>query len=755
MPDTGYEFEVRALAMARAIHDPLGLQGARMVMGRERDGIFVDDSSVNAYEFTTLSTKAKAEKDGGKLHDLLKSFASSPENRYKSLTGWVVTESEPTAEQREAIRRIAASGSQAIHIISYQVLRSRLCDVEGYLARRGASPFGSIAYTDRTSGVDVPPKFHDGSTSTVDVKSLVDKLSDGGDAILIGEFGVGKSHALKELYEVFRKRYFKQPAFRPFPIHINLRDCVGLRSPSEILRRHAEEIGFADERGLVSAWRAGSCVLLLDGFDEVVPSRWLGAVTTLKQVRWEALNPVRRLILEAPDQVGVVVAGRGHYFSSNDEMREALGLQGADFFRLRDFDLDQARQLLTASGSDAVIPDWLPTKPLLLMHLLRAGVLTDVGEIDSDLDPPSAWRQLLQMICQREANIYTSVPPSTIRALLQRLATVARSKGDAIAPLAREDLERVFVDVSGRSTDEEVLQLLMRLPGLAIAADAGSAEVRVFADEELADTAYGEDLALYLSSPFQGHPLCEAATWSDAASTLAVEVGASALVEASIAPRQVLAACDHRMNHHLTDAVLMDAIRVSDEMDAKPEGRSYIVEGVLLRELVVGRDAPALARTHLRDSLIDELDLSYADSADVCPTLERCLIERVDGVSQLPSPLTSRFVGSDIASFSGASSTTAGMLAGHGSITDRVALSVLHKVYAKRGRGRKDSALPRGLDTTGQEVLPEVLTKLISSGVLTTATRGNVTIYLPAKGMRPEVMAWLEQPATFALEEVG
>ncbi|MDP4013656.1 MAG: hypothetical protein Q8P38_03390 [Candidatus Nanopelagicales bacterium] len=645
--DSGPDFEVRALAMARAIHDPLGLQGASMVMGKERDGIFIDDGSINAYEFTVSPLKAKAVKDGEKLHELLRMLGGRPENRYKTLSGWLVTESEPTAEQRDAIRRIAADG-ETIHIISYQVLRARLCDVERYLGCRGRAPFGSISYVEHHASVDINPKFHDQSSEALDVRTLVERIASGDRALLVGEFGVGKSHALKELYEVLRKRYFKQPTQRPFPVHINLRDCAGLRSPSEVLRRHAEEIGFADERGLVSAWRAGACALLLDGFDEVIPSRWLGAVTTLKQVRWEALSPVRRLIREAPSHMGVIVAGRGHYFSSSDEMREVLGLQGSDVLRLRDFDLQQANELLAASGSEAVLPDWLPTKPLLLVHLLKAGVLGGVSEIHSDLDPADAWRQLLRMICDREANIYASVPPSTIQSLLQRLATVARSKGDAIASLAREDLERVFVDVSGRSTDEEVLQLLMRLPGLAVAADSGFGEVRVFADEDLADTAYGEDLAAYLSSPFQGHPLCEAATWSDAAGNLAIEVCASALSEAAIAPRQVLAACDHRMNHHLSDAILMDSVRVADELEAEPDTRSYLVEGVLLRELSVSPDSRVVARTHLRDSLIDNLDLTYVDSADQCPMIERCLIERVDGVSQLPNSLSKKLLGSSI-----------------------------------------------------------------------------------------------------------
>ena len=65
-------------------------------------------------------------------------------------------------------------------------------------------------------------------------------------------------------------------------------------------------------------------MLLLDGFDEIVPSRWFGGATDLKTVRWEALSPVRRLVTETPAGSGIIVAGRSHYFSGQAEMVSAL-----------------------------------------------------------------------------------------------------------------------------------------------------------------------------------------------------------------------------------------------------------------------------------------------------------------------------------------------------------------------------------------------------------------------------------------------
>jgi hypothetical protein len=750
--DAPRDFEDRALALARAIYDPLGLQGARMLAGRERDGVFVSDDSVHVFEFTTARDKKKAEKDGQKLVEAIVLLLAEPANQYKAAVGWFVTQHEPEAEQREAIRRIAQREGRTLNCVSYVTLRKRVCDVEGYLAARGDAPFGSIAYTSAPDGQGVPPVFiEDGASSSV--SDVSERLVRGDRIVLTGEFGVGKSYAAREIYRDLRKRHFKKPAESPFPIHVNLRDCAGLRTPAEILRRHAEEIGFSGERGLISAWRAGSCVLLLDGFDEVIPSRWLGTAANLRTVRWEALSPVRRLVQEAPAGTGVLVAGRGHYFASASEMIECLGVSAGITMRLEDFDEDQARTFLAGHGLAAVIPDWLPTRPLLLSHLLVRGLLAEVASLSSDIDPPQAWRTLLDMICEREAHIYKSVPPSTIRDVLRRLATTAKGHDDDLGRLSVEDLEQVFYEVSGRKTDEEVLQLLQRLPGLALATSEDE-EFRLFADQGVASTAYGEDLAAYLVSPYQGHPLCETATWSQSCDTLAVEVCALDLAENRITSSQVIAACDFRSSRNQQDVILLDSIRVADELGLTKAPGGYLVEGILARELAVSPERHALGTTHLRDSVIEVLDLTYLNE-ECCPTFERCLISEVEGLAHLPANLANRFPLTEVERFVGPdAATTNNILSLDMALDDRVALSILHKVYAKRGSGRKDSALPRGLDAAARERVPDVVEELTTRGLVVASSRGNVTIYRPVKGRGPEVAEYLATPSSFRLKDL-
>jgi NACHT domain len=750
MNETGASFEARALALARAIHDPLGLQGSTMILGQERDGVFVSDDAIHVFEFTTRRDKAKALADGKKLADLLDHLGSDPLNRLKTRTGWFVTAEEPTADQADAVRGVAKLRSTTLHAVSFSTLRRRICDVEGYIAARDSAPFGGAVYAGLGKTAAVEPTFIvDSATQTVG--DLAADLSLGKRRVLLGDFGVGKSFAAELLYHFLRKKYFKNPATSPFPIHINLRDCAGLRTPSEILRRHAEEIGFVGERGLMSAWRSGSCILILDGFDEIIPNRLVGAATNLRQVRWEALSPIRRLVAESPESSGVVVTGRSNYFSAPSEMLQTLGLDAAEVLQLEDFTESQVAEFLSgAKIVDAPIPDWLPTRPLFLASLASSNFLTELASIGSAPSAVDGWRQLVRMICEREAKIYSTVPPETIRALLAQLAVLSKVREAERGELGLEDMKSAFTQVSGRQTDEEALQLLLRLPGLAVA-QLGSEESRVFSDKALAAATFGESLADYLSSPYQGHVLCEPAAWSSASEELSVDVAAVALRDVGMAPGQIAAACDYRFGRGHYDAILFDGIRVADALNAKTGDSAYIVTDIVVERIDIPAVDCMLSRTQIRGSIVTELDLSQVDDQAGCPTFDQCLIGHVSGVSAIPSALRGNFRDTEIDSFDDETSTTQGLLALEGlPMNHRVALSILNKVYAKRGAGRKDSALRRGLPASDWGYVEPAAASLLSAGLLHANSHGNVTVYLPVRSRRAEVLGLLEAPTAKA-----
>lgn len=414
--DTGREFEERALALARAIFDPTGIQGAEMVDGRERDAIFVTETSVVAFEFTQMRTKEKAEKDGKKLADLIVKLDRDNTHRYKSKLGYFVTEEEPTADQRGAIDKIARGRQVPLKTMSLASLRGMLVDAEGYLSRRLEAPFGSTNFkfegisfgVDEAQYIEPVISSPDGPDQTVN--EIADEILAGQRVVVTGDFGAGKSALLQQVFLRLRKKLFRDRGIGALPIHINLRDCDGLRTPSEVLRRHAEEVGLPGATGLIPAWRSGNTVLILDGFDEVIPTRWVGSVRDLQQVRWRALEAVRRLVEESPDGTGVLIAGRAQYFAEDEELLRALGIgRGRKIAQLVDFDTERAAKLL--GSGDAPIPAWLPSRPLLLRYLAVSGVMDQLGS-SSDDDEAIAWVELIDLLAKREADRISSVDPA-------------------------------------------------------------------------------------------------------------------------------------------------------------------------------------------------------------------------------------------------------------------------------------------------------------------------------------------------------
>jgi hypothetical protein len=750
--ENGPEFEDRAREIARAIHAPLGDQGATMFRGREHDGLYITDDAIHAYEFTLLRTKDKAQKDGQKLADILTTLRREKEHKYRSCTGWFVTKEEPTADQRAAIAAIAKSSGITLHAIGFMSLQGRVCDTGEYLRCRDNAPFGSTEYTKdlNVSSKDVAPEFR-ADSELRSVASIAEEVTAGGRAVVVGEFGVGKSYALRELYRELRKRHYRSQGLNPFPLHVNLRDCVGLKRPGEVLRRHAEDIGFSSERGLISAWRAGSCVLLLDGFDEIVPTRWMGsAASDLRRVRYESLSLIRQLVQEAPHMAGVVVCGRPHFFSSRGEMLEALGFSPTTvtMLQLEDFTDEQLRKFLDGTGVTSRLPDWLPARPLLIGYLLAMQSLGEVGAVDAE-DQASAWRKLFNAICQREASILTSVRPEMIKQIMSRVATLARAKGDLLGPIEMNQPERAFVEINGVQPDEEGIQLLLRLPGLANAEGKDSWEGRVFVDTELAETAYGEDLAAYLANPYASHPLAQPVPWTASATQLGVDVAARALEDESLNAGTALAAAKRRQNDGQYDAVLADAIRVADTLSSEPGRHNYLIEGVVFDFLSPGDGQLALAGSTLESCLIETLDFGSLEYPDDCPEFSSCLIGHVEGVTAIPVDFAQKFTNCEFDRFSDNLQTTAGLMQLKLPDRFRVALTILKKLYDQRGTGRVESALSRGLPTQLRPLVPEVINNLTQQGWMSTTSSHGKTIYLPVKDRKADARKALDKPGDF------
>ena len=432
----GQAFENEVQRIARQLWPAAEFDGAAMVDGREIDGIFDTEDCRHIVEATTSRRKEKAEEDLKKLAQLVKRHGSRTATR--AVRGWFVTAEEPTADQRQ----VANKYRDTINSLSFAQFQSRLVDSRGYLKLRDTYTFGSVRDpSNNASGEDIHYVPLDlvkaGSTELVPQSALLGLLTAGRAVVLLGDYGAGKSMTLREVYRDMKKRHLNGE-LSTFPVFVNLRDHYGQTDPAEILHRHARNVGFDKPSHLVRAWRAGFVHLLLDGFDEITALSIQGFWRKLKDNRHRAMTGVRRLIDEHPAPTapkkgsgscaGLLVAGRAHFFDSPSERRTALGLPVDRVeLSLNEFTERQIAEYLATTSLSGFVPEWLPSRPLLVGYLAATRVLEDLTVRNSggELDPVAGWDILLDRVCDREARIEAGIDGGTVRRILERLATKA------------------------------------------------------------------------------------------------------------------------------------------------------------------------------------------------------------------------------------------------------------------------------------------------------------------------------------------
>ncbi|MEG8000056.1 hypothetical protein LAV69_21725, partial [Klebsiella quasipneumoniae subsp. quasipneumoniae] len=111
-----------------------------------------------------------------------------------------------------------------------------------------------------------------------------------------------------------------------FPLYINLREHSGQDDPTEVIQRHARRVGFEKANTLVNAWRAGFVIPILDGFDEITSLGITASRNKMKEARRRSLEAIRKLIEQTPSSVGVIIAGREHFFNNKEERYDSLKL---------------------------------------------------------------------------------------------------------------------------------------------------------------------------------------------------------------------------------------------------------------------------------------------------------------------------------------------------------------------------------------------------------------------------------------------
>src|ERR1051326_252660 len=744
------EDEVRRIA--RQIWPEAQYKGAQIVEGLERDGVFETEDCIHLLEATVSRSKDKARDDGKKLSNLAKKL--QVKNPQKAVKGWFVTKEEPTADQRQMIARYPE-----VVAVSFHQFQAKLVDAPLYLNLRENYAFGSVrdpVTGESKANVDyIPLDLVESATQAVwNTDAIRDGVLAGHRYVLLGDYGAGKSMTLREVYRELRKAYFKQKTTQ-FPVYLNLRDHFGQTNAAEVLERHARNLGFPHPAHLVRAWRAGYVILLIDGFDELTTIGIQGLWKRLQDTRFRAMQAVREFLRGQPPSAGIILAGRAHFFDSEKERRSSLGVSSAfTELTLNEFNEEQIQRYLQKKGLKGHVPAWLPSRPLLVSYLASTGIL-DAGIVGGNgtdsqsatLDPARGWAMILERVCSREAEIEVGIDGPTVRRILERLATIARSSSNGLGPLSRDQVIAAFSEICGYQPDEKGMILLQRLPGLGI--DRADEGTRAFLDSELADVCRAGDIVQFFSDPFgMSAKIFRGAEYGMGA--LAVGLCGIKARDAGLSAGKLNAALRKATEADDVPVLVMDLARIILDVGF-PVEVSLQLTGNFIPWLALDSGMSDCSKLRFRSCFLSYVALDSEIRPEYLPRFEECYVEELEGRSSrrdLPAGVFDDAC--EFAKFLDAPSTTDAIVAMDLPLGARVLLTVLKKIYLQSGSGRKENALHRGLDHHARRFVAPVLRLLQTEGLISKYRRGglDMSIWVPDRAHTARVGRMIASPRT-------
>lgn len=710
-----FEAEVRRIAEAVWNLAPGECQPAHYPndpVVREIDGIARLRDVTHLVMATTSTKLDKAKGDIKKLNAA--EILERP--RVPSVCKWLITQYQLDAQHIEHARK---SNVVALTLDQFQ---RRFFDGREYLALRGRCAFGS-ARDPATDSIALPDNAYVSLPMTVAVEKhraqptsvgisitlnqIKERILAGEVVVLRAPFGSGKSLTTRELFKQIADAHIADEK-SPVPVALNLREHWGEDHCDEILERHARSIGYKQREDLVVAWRAGMCCVLMDGFDEVATQTVIRVADKnfMRDARREALKGVCDFTQKVPGGAGIFICGRDHYFDTDTELFSSLGAlsRPCTIVDLQEFSEAKANEFLVKNGISHRLPDWLPKKPLLLSYLVRANLFEQILQIDSSKGFGHAWHHFLQRICEREAALEgSSMDAETIRAVLERLADLVRSKSSGTGPITANDLANAYTFETGQGAGEGVLAQLQRLPGLT--QRESEPGTRSFVDPEMLGALQGGALAAHALRAFKQVPLAPLSELSEKACQMAAYL----LSLQKMTPETVVGIVDQLRrrgdrekvpSQTIADCVSVAIRMASDQEVSKLDFRSTTIEGSSFGRIPL--DEVGIYGLDVRNCTVREV--CYGDDLGAGQvSFSNCLIAKVSGVSDWQGiPHGSIGTDCEVDTFDNMGTSSAVLRL---SIDPRLKalITILRKLYKQSGAGRKLGAFKRGI--TSPEVL--------------------------------------------------
>lgn len=624
---------------------------------------------------------------------------------------FIVMQDAPTDSMR------ATGEGQKVKVMSAEEFRNEFFDYSKYVFVRKQRQFGSLINIETGEPEDntyVNVSYtQKNSNKNLTVDDIIDLLRRGKRVVLKGDFGLGKSRCVKQIFDKLTTDTMNDT----YAIAINLRDHWGAKRASEIFSRHFCDLGL-DEKNFLKTYEKSQNLYLLDGFDEIGTQSWSSDIQKMQHIREASMYGLKDLIRQV--RGGVLITGREYYFNSDEELMNSLGLSVEQTVFLechQEFTDSELLDFIQANipegiNSEALgeLPPWLPKRPLVIQLLSKYA--SDIFSIQNIFDDIcSFWHVFLTKLCEREAKIHPSLNPDIIKRVLLNLANQTRMSKENTGPITQNDLSNAFAKAAGINPNDEAAIMLQRLPSLGrISADSPD---RQFLDSFILNGLRAEGI-IQMSKSWDQEIL--SADWKypldqTGLSILAEYIGkdVNKRMDSFLATARSAAL---GMNKVLA-ADIVSAICLLDVSSLDFKG-IFICGGYFSHLSFEGKE---IKRLEISDSIIDKIDLTNS-KLDNSVNLKNCYISTVHGIASRHS-IPAQLEGCEVAQFERLATTTLVKRA-RLSESQKLFVEMIRKIFFQPGAGRKESALLRGMGVSANKRLGEkILSKLEDEGLIT------------------------------------
>ena len=638
---------------------------------------------------------------------------------------YIVMKDKPTDSMR------STGESQKIRVVSVEEFQNEYFNYDGYIYNRLSKQFGSLINTDtgKPENNTYTEVYYVNKKTGAELKAtdIVDLLKRGKKVLLKGDFGLGKSRCVKQIFDIL----ISDRINNPFTIAINLRDCWGLKRGIEILNRHFDDLGL-DAKAFIKTYENQDIVYLLDGFDEIGTQSWSSDPKKMHHIREMSVCALKDLINHCHG--GVLITGREYYFNSDKEMLECLGLDfnqavilecHSEFTESQLISFMKSNMPKPLSDIDSILklPPWFPKRPLVIQLMLKYA--SEIFTLDYALDDICGfWYAFFTKICEREANIYPALNPQTIGDVLIWLANKTRVSSTNTGPITQNDLSEAFTAVTGVQPNDETTIMLQRLPTLGrISADSPD---RQFLDLFVLDALRAESI-IQISKKWDEKSFRE--SWIYPLDT----TGCSILAE-------YISKDEKRFNHFLsiarraselsnntlaTDIVASVCLLNVRNLDFQ---NLFISDSSIIQLAFEGKE---ISRLSINNSTIERLDLTNA-KIDASVSIDNCIINTVSGIASHKS-IPKQISNCSVDHFE-TLATTALIKRAHLSNPQILFVEIVRKIFFQAGAGRKENALHRGMGNLSNKQLTEKILNMLRDEQIITRHKGDDGyIYKPVR----------------------